>query len=600
MRPDARPAYCVYCGREKPGKCGEVAAPLPRAQRAALTLSSPYTANNARIRRAIRGFGMDDTMGPREGRAVRAARGMVATSHFLASEAGAAALRKGGNAVDAAIAANAMLCVAYPHMCGPGGDGFWLIHDAKAGAVEGLEAAGPAARAATIEYYRAHGCAFQIPPRGALAALTVPGAVDGWRLAHEKYGRLDWAELFADAIRAARDGVTRTDKLAAWISGSSADVANRPGLAEVFAGRGPIKNPALAATLEIVAQEGARAFYEGRIARAICDTLAPRGSPLAAEDFAAYRANWIAPISVPYRSHLLYEMPPPTQGIAVLGIANLLEGFDLCAMGEGTAAHYHHLAEAVKLAYADRDAWLTDPRFFDIPVAALIDKTYAARRRKLIDPTRARPDSDIAPGIAPARVGARRAPGGDTCYFCAADRDGLAVSVIQSLYFDFGSAEMGGDTGVILQNRGSFFSLDPDHPNRLDPGKRTFHTLIPAMLTKDGRPSLVFGSMGGEGQPQTHAVLLTRIVDFGLDAQAAIAAPRFLLGRTWGEETSAVMIESRAGREVAEALRRLGHPVALAGPWEEAMGHAQAIRILPDGSFEGGADPRGDGAAVGW
>ena len=189
-------------------------------------------------------------------------------------------------------------------------------------------------------------------------------------------------------------------------------------------------------------------------------------------------------------------------------------------------------------------------------------------------------------------------PSGDTCYFCAVDRDGLAASVIQSLYFDFGSAELGGDTGVILQNRGTFFSLDENHPNRLAPGKRTFHTLIPAMLTKDGKPWAVFGSMGGEGQPQTHIALLTRMVDFAMDAQAAISAPRFLLGRTWGEATQALMIESRVGEAVARELQRRGHQVAMAGAWEEAMGHAQAIRILDDGSFEGGADPRGDGKAV--
>ena len=527
----------------------------------------------------------------------RGTNGMVATSHAAASEVGAAALRRGGSAVDAAIAANAMLAVCYPHMCGLGGDAFWLIFDPKNGAVAGLEGAGPAAAQATIEYYQAKGARTDIPARGPLAALTVPGAIDSWRLAHEKYGKLEWASLFADAIRAARDGVPKARSLTAWISGGSADLESRPGMGEIFCTRGPVKNPALAATLETIARSGARAFYDGDIAARICAALGPRGSPLAPTDFASYRADWIEPISTGYRGHVFHEMPPPTQGVAPLAIANLLEGFDVAAMSEGSAAHYHHMAEAVKLAYADRDAFVTDPRFEDVPVAAMIDKAYAAKRRALINPARARADADIAPGIAAPRA-TRRVPSGDTCYFCTADRDGMAVSVIQSLYFDFGSAELGGDTGVVMQNRGTFFSLDPDHPNRLEPGKRTFHTLIPGMLTKGGKPWAVLGSMGGEGQPQTHIALLTRLVDFGMNPQAAISAPRFLLGRTWGEATQAMMIESRVGEDVLRELSRRGHPVARAGAWEEAMGHAQAIRILNDGSFEGGADPRGDGAAV--
>jgi gamma-glutamyltranspeptidase/glutathione hydrolase len=530
---------------------------------------------------------------------------MVAASHRLASEAGVAVLAKGGSAVDAAIAANAVLCVAYPHMCGLGGDGFWLIYDPKTRRVDGIEAAGPAAAKATIEYYRARGCAHTIPARGPLAALTVPGAVEGWRLAHERHGRLDWADLFGAAIRLARDGVDCAASLAAWIAGGSAELALRPALARIFLPGGTppedgdrIVQKLLARSLERIARDGPRAFYEGDMAETICAALGPRGSPLAPDDFARFRAEWVAPIATGYRGHALYEMPPPTQGLAALSIANLLDGFDVAQLGAKSAAYFHHVAEAVKLAYADRDAWLTDPRFLDIPVSELIDRRYADARRALIDPKRARGDDEIAAGI-PGPTRARQDAAGGTCYFCAIDRDGLAASVIQSLYYDFGSAEMGGDTGIVLQNRGSFFSLDPGHPNRLEPGKRTFHTLIPALLTKDGRPALLFGSMGGEAQPQTQAMVLTRIVDFGMDAQAAVAAPRFLLGATWGEARRTLMLESRAGRGVAAGLERLGHPVMVAGPWEEAVGHAQAIRIRDDGSFEGGADPRGDGAAVG-
>jgi oxamate amidohydrolase len=534
--------------------------------------------------------------------AVRARNGMVAASHALAAQAGADALERGGSAVDAAIATNAMLTVAYPHMCGLGGDGFWLIFDPRSGRAEGIEAAGPAARAATIERYRASGLR-AIPQRGPHAALTVPGAVDGWRLAHEKHGRLDWATLFDPAITAACDGVPCARSVAKWIAAD--DLATWPAMARVYlpGGRAPragetVRYPALAATLERIAQNGARYFYDS-IGPEIAAEIGPHGSPLASEDFASYRARWTDPLSVTYRGHTLCEMPPPTQGMAALSVANLLDGFDVAAMGEGTAAHIHHVAEAVKLAYADRDAFLTDPDFADIPVARLIDRAYADRRRALIDPARARPDSDVASGVAPPRPTRRRPPGGDTCYFCAIDRDGLACSVIQSLYFDFGSAEIAEGTGIVLQNRGSFFSLDPDHPNALAPGKRTFHTLIPAMLLKDGKPAMIFGTMGGEGQPQTHAMLLTRVVDFGMDAQAAISAPRFLLGRTWGEESQALMLEGRIPSDVVRTLQSLGHPVIVAGAWEEAMGHAQAIRVLPDGSYEGGADPRGDGSAVG-
>ena len=259
------------------------------------------------------------------------------------------------------------------------------------------------------------------------------------------------------------------------------------------------------------------------------------------------------------------------------------------------------MAEAVKLALADRDAWLTDPRFVDIPLDKLLAKDYAANRRKLIDPQRASNMEKVQPGIPFGTKARRRSPGGDTCYFCAVDSDGLAVSIIESIYHDFGSAVVGGETGIILQNRGSFFSLDDGHPNRLEPGKRTFHTLIPAMLLRDGRPYLIYGSMGGEGQPQTQAALVTRIVDFGYDVQQAIEAPRWLMGRTWGTKSRDLSLEGRIADEVMRELRRRGQPVKPLTDWNDNMGHAQAIRIdSTSGFLEGGADPRGDGAALGY
>jgi gamma-glutamyltranspeptidase/glutathione hydrolase len=253
------------------------------------------------------------------------------------------------------------------------------------------------------------------------------------------------------------------------------------------------------------------------------------------------------------------------------------------------------------VAFADRDEWLTDPAFVDIPLDRLLSKDYAAERRALIDPRRALVAGEIEPGLRFGGKFPRQAPGGDTVYFCAADSDGLVVSIIQSIYHDFGSAVIGGDTGVILQNRGSFFSLDDNHPNRLEPGKRTFHTIIPAMLLKDGKPALAYGTMGGEGQPQTQAAMVTRMIDFGYDVQQAIEAPRWLMGRTWGTATSNLSLESRIPDGVARELTLRGQPVQIVGPWSGTLGHAQAIRLDTETGFmEGGADPRGDGAALGY
>jgi len=534
---------------------------------------------------------------------------MIATSHELASVAGLDALRAGGSAVDAAIAANATLSVVYPHMAGLGGDGFWLISSPDEDGVRALNASGPAGVAATRDYYR-HRDHEAIPSRGPLAALTVPGAVDGWRRAHEAYGRLEWAVLFEDAVRHARDGMPVSRSVADWLIEDVPVLEEYPSAGEVFlpGGRRPregevVVQKDLADSLTTIAEEGARGgFYEGPLAERICDDLGDRGSPLRPADFAEYAAEWIEPLSTTYRGYTAYEFPPNTQGFAALQILNLIEGYDVAAWGDGTADYYHHLAEAVKVAFADRDEWLTDPDFVDIPLDRLTSKDYADERRELIDPERANTMGDVDPGIE-FGPGNRAAPAddGDTCYFCAVDDDGLAVSVIQSIYHDFGSAVIGGDTGIIMQNRGSFFSLDEAHPNRLEPGKRSFHTLIPAMLCRDGEPAVVYGTMGGEGQPQTHAAMVTRLVDFGYDVQQAIEAPRWLMGRTWGTESQALSLEGRISDEVVRELRARGQPTRTLTDWDDNMGHAQAIRIDREtGWLEGGADPRGDGAALGY
>lgn len=553
---------------------------------------------------------MSHPNGPRTGRPpVLAPRGMVSTPHYLASASGLEALRRGGSAVDAAIAANATLCVAYPHMAGLGGDGFWLIAGPGTGGVQALDASGPAARKATRDYYRKHGCTDQIPARGPLAALTTPGAVDGWRAAHERHGRLPWASLFADAIEYARNGCAISRSLADWLAVDESILQQFPDTARIFLPKGKVQREGarlvqseLANTLEQLAASGARAaFYEGPIAQRICKALAPAGSPLSPDDFASYHARWVKPISTTYRGHDVFQMPPSTQGFAALQLLNLLEGFDVAAWGEGTADYYHHMVEAVKVAFADRDEWLTDPEFVNIPLEQLLSKDYAAARRKLIDSKQALAGHLVEPGLRYGTTFDRRGPDGDTVYFCVSDASGLVVSKIQSIYHDFGSAVMGGDTGFIMQNRGSFFSLDDNHPNRLEPGKRTFHTIIPAMMLEDGEPVLAYGTMGGEGQPQTQAAMLTRLVDFGYDVQQAIEAPRWLMGRTWGMESRDLWLESRISDETARELQLRGQPVKMVGQWDGTLGHAQAIRIdRKNGLFEGGADPRGDGAAMGY
>ena len=553
---------------------------------------------------------MSHPNGPRTGRPpTRAPRGMVATSHVLASNAGEAALRNGGSAVDAVIAANAVLCVVYPHMAGLGGDSFMLIHDPKKGGVEALNASGPSAKAATRDYYRERGHTAEIPARGAFAAVTVPGAVDGWREAHERHGRLDWADLFADAIYYAREGFPVSRSLTDWTITDIPVLSRFPLSAKTFlpGGKAPrdgdrLALPRLADSFERLARLGPRkGFYEGETAEEMCRALGAEGSPLTADDFAAYSCEWVEPISTGYRGYTAYEFPPNTQGFAALQIFNIIEGYDVRAWGDNTADYYHYMAEATKLALADRNEWLTDPKFVDIPLDRLLDKSYAAERRELIDPARAARMEDVPAGIRFGGAAPRADAGGDTCYFCAVDGDGLAVSIIESIYHDFGSGVVAGETGIIMQNRGSFFSLDDASANRLEPGKKTFHTLIPAMLFKGDAPYLLYGAMGGEGQPQTHAALATRIIDFGYDVQQAIESPRWLMGRTWGTPVRELSLEARVGGQVARELLHRGQPVKIQIDWNDNLGHAQAIRINAESGFlEGGADPRGDGAAIGY
>lgn len=527
----------------------------------------------------------------------RARRGLVATPHRLASEAGLAMLRAGGNALDAAIAAVATLAVVYPHMTGLGGDSFWLIYDGVGGRLLGLAAAGRAAAGVDPEAYRARFGA-RMPVRGGPAAVTVPGTVAGWWEAHE-FSRsalgspLAWATLLEPAITHAREGVPvspgqlRATAAAAALFAESAPEDVRRTFWPVFhparlTGERFVQT-ALARTLETLAGDGAEAFYRGPLARRLAEGAAAVGSPLRAEDFAAHRAEWVTPLRVPYRGGEAASLPPPTQGFAALAILALVEGFPLAELDE--AAYVHVLVEATKLALADRDRWLADPAVVPVPVPRCLDPARLARRRVRIALDRASPG--------PADEAA-----GDTVAVVAADARGHAVAVIQSLYHEFGAAVIAGDTGVVLQNRGAFFSLDPAHPNALAPGKRPAHTLIPAMYLRGGRPRFVYGTMGGDGQPQTQAALLTRLLDRGDGPQAAVEAPRWLYGRTWGEPSTALRLEARFASETIAALRARGHDVRVVEPWSDLMGHAQLVAIDADG-LVGASDPRADGAALG-
>ncbi|RZM82055.1 gamma-glutamyltransferase [Leptolyngbya iicbica] len=523
---------------------------------------------------------------------VKSTTGLVVCPHHLASAAGAQILRAGGNAVDAAIATQAALGVVYPHMTGLGGDAFWLIYDAKTQALRGLNGSGRAAAQATQAFYTQQGYD-EIPQRGPLAALTVPGAVDSWAQAHQQFSQLAWADLLQPAIALARNGYPATGSQIHWTR------RDRPYLQAdtiqpcPFLPNGEVPNTGetltnldLAATLTTLAKEGAKSFYRGAIAAQITDFLASVGGLLTATDLAQHRSDWVEPIETTYRGYRVAQLPPNSQGFTVLQMLNLIESFDLAAIGHSTADYYHLMVEATKLAFVDRDRWLTDPTFADIPIDELVSKAYSDRRRFRIRLDRANPD--------PASP-----VGGDTVYTAVVDAAGNAVSIIQSLYFDFGSAVVVPDTGFVLQNRGSFFSLDASHINVLAPRKRTFHTLMPGLVRHpDGSPYLVLGTMGGEGQPQTQLALLTRLLDYGFAPQAAIDQPRWLWGRTWGEVETGLTLEGRIPAEVQQALRDRGQPVKTAPDWTEKMGHAHVIRFNPDGTVEGGCDPRSDGAAI--
>ncbi|MDO5537709.1 MAG: gamma-glutamyltransferase [Desulfovibrionaceae bacterium] len=552
-------------------------------------------------------------MTPSQRRNPMALNGMITTPHYLASQAGLHILRGGGNAVEAAIAAAAALTVVYPQMCTLGGDNFWLIYNASSGELRGLNASGRAGRHADREVYEGMDA---IPSRGPLAAITVPGVVSGWEKAH-KYsgkamnGRLEWSDLLEEAI-ALCSGVPVSESLAGWLERDTDETDREQAYLQRFAefarvflpdGR-PLRTGEvlvqedLRETLVQLAQKGPRDFYEGQIARRLVDGLAEEGGLLTMKDFRKHTADWVEPIGVNYRGLSAYNLPPNTQGVSSLQILAMLAERDMKDLPHGSADYYHYIVEATKLAFADRERFVTDPEFAKIPLKKMLSVKHARECAARIDMAKAQSHPCLL------------APKGDTIWLGVVDKEGNAVSLIQSIYNDFGSAVIPRGTGVILQNRGSFFSLDPDHINTLEPGKRTMHTLNPPMILKDGRPLLVYGTMGGEGQPQTQAALVTRILDFGMSPQEAVDAPRWLYGRTWGAASNSLKMEGRVPEEVRQELAARGHDVETVADYTDLMGHAGAILIdretnpAVDGRpgrtvLHGAADPRGDGLACG-
>ncbi len=522
-----------------------------------------------------------------------AAHGVVAAPHYLAAQAGLEALRDGGNAVDAAIAANAVLQVVYPQLNGLGGDLFALLWDAGSERLYGLNASGRAPAAASIERYHALGYE-TIPPFG-IHTVTVPGCPDGWRMLAERFGRVGLGRALAPAIAYAEQGFPVGPGLhAALVRMDTLPYTHRTFRAHFMPGgvipaTGSImRRPELAATLRRLAEHGADDFYRGELASHIADFFARERGLITADDLAAHTSEWVEPLSVRFGDLEIYELPPNTQGIAalqMLGIAGELP------LGDGplSAETVHLEVEAKKLAFADRDAYLTDLAHMRVAPADLIAPDYLAGRRALISANRAQ--FSVAPGSTK----------GDTIYLCTADEAGNCVSLIQSNYRGFGSGVVVEGTGIALQNRGAYFSLDPESANALAPNKRTLHTLIPSLALRDGRPAVIFGAMGGDGQPQTHLQFYTALMRYGLNVQAAIELPRWVDGVATLGTPERLWMEARFPTGTVAALRALGHDVAPLSRWDAQVGHANGIVIdRVHGVLHGGSDPRAEGAAMGW
>jgi len=520
----------------------------------------------------------------------RGTRGAVVAPHNLAAQAGLAVLREGGNAIEAMVAAASTVAVVYPHMNSIGGDNFWLIAEPGREPVA-IMACGGAGEKATAEFYRGHA---SIPPRGPLAANTVAGALSGWEAAlavsRRWGGRLPLSRILTDAIAYGRNGVPVTVSQHQNTTAKLAELKDLPGYAAQLLVNGeppPVgslfRQPTLAATLERLGAVGLDDFYRGEIGAANATELARVGSPVTAADLAAHRAVETAPLSVALRCGSIYNVPFPTQGLASLLILGIFDRLG-CVESEGFP-FVHGLVEATKQAFLVRDRIVTDPAYAKEDPTSYLKGAALAQMAQHVNSVTA------LPWPAPA-------PGGDTVWLGVIDGQGRAVSLIQSIYWEFGSGVVLQDTGVLWQNRGVSFSLSENALNVLRPGRKPFHTLNPAMARlADGR-LMVYGTMGGEGQPQTQAALFARHVLYGQELQAAVTAPRWLLGRTWGATSTNLKLENRFDPFVLDALRKAGHDVEVVAPFTDLMGHAGAIIRHPSGVLEGAADPRGDGVVA--
>ena len=531
---------------------------------------------------------------------VLATHAMAATSQPLATQIALDVMKAGGSAVDAAIAANAALGLMEPTGCGVGGDLFAIVWDPRTERLHGLNASGRSPRSLTLE--RLRGLAPDgIPPYGVLP-VSVPGCVDGWFELHGRFGRLSMAQVLAPAVRYAREGFPVTELIAHYWNLSVPARAEQPFFLDTFTvdGRAPQegevwRNPALAATYERLGVEGRDVFYRGDLARIIARTVRDAGGFLTAEDLADHRSEWVEPVGVDYRGVTLWELPPNGQGIAAQQILNILEGYDVAGMGFGSADLIHHFVEAKKLAFEDRARFYADPDFAAAPVAWLVSKEYAAARRALIDPARAARRYDH--GHAPLDRG-------DTIYLTVADADGMMVSLIQSNYRGMGSGVCPEGLGFGLQDRGELFTLEAGHPNAYAPGKRPFHTIIPAFLTRDGAPWVSFGVMGGATQPQAHAQIVMNLVDFGMNLQEAGDAPRILhtgSSQPTGEvmrDGGAVHLETGPGWETLRELAARGH--RLQTDVGSFGGYQAILRDPRTGVYHGASESRKDGQAAGY
>lgn len=522
-------------------------------------------------------------------------RGAVVAPHSLASQAGLDILREGGNAIEATIAVAATLAVVYPHMTGIGGDGFWLLQAPGQG-VNSIDACGATGAGVTRALYSGLD---SIPWRGPLAANTVAGTVSGWGAAFDysrKHwgGRLPFSRLLESSIHYARDGYPVTLSQHEGTRSKFTELSNQPGFAATFLNQGQVpaygqrhRFPLLANTLEQLARAGTEDFYSGELARQIGLDLKSVGSPITAADLAQHEAKFTPPLQLKLSNAMVYNMAPPTQGLASLLILGIYDRMRQSGWSPDNVEGIHALVEATKQAFLLRDKYVGDPAHMKIdPAVLLSDENLDALAAAI-------PLQHASPWPAPVSDG-------DTTWMGVVDTEGRAVSMIQSIYFEFGSGVVLPSTGIWWQNRGCSFDLKPNRLRSLLPGRKPFHTLNPAMAKLDDGRWLIYGTMGGEGQPQTQAALFSRYVWGGHNVRSAVAAPRWLLGRTWAEQSTTLRLESRYADTVVQGLRKLGHPVEVVADFDERMGHAGALVLHPDGWIEGGEDPRSDGSVAAW